>query len=419
MTSVVHDSPQQLAEVLGVSRQTVYRWIRQGKLQAKREAGRLVVSPTVPNNDFILARIRNRYRRFTLRVPRPIQDYHKWHKTLDDLVWLLKVSYADRVDLAKHHFRLEKLFVSYIGNPTTVLSVVRRTMDPPPEVNIDLVADDLKRGWYNELAYCFPLKESTLGLSARDIFINQAASAIRFAFPSWRIVAAYYSAYFYFRAITLLKVPSFRLEQHDATLNTFNNSVADSLAQSILKFPFNLAYVPGRRINRRALPLSTLGYLKYRYARHPRYPQVALMTLVDKVYGLYTRNGHSTSRPRRYSLLDFLRDFRVWANYLDVDDLAHLYGPGFRGYLDQNLSTLLFFIGGMAEMCAIALLTPQLYIKALQELYNLLSSTANDVHAQFENTPLYQRSQIYHRLGMSPAPLLLSRPPQMNALQLP
>jgi hypothetical protein len=51
--------------------------------------------------------------------------------------------------------------------------------------------------------------------------------------------------------------------------------------------------------------------------------------------------------------------------------LLRLWGPGYKSFLDQNLSTLTFFFGAFAELGYIAVRGGRAYLKELQRYYDL------------------------------------------------
>jgi hypothetical protein len=68
----------------------------------------------------------------------------------------------------------------------------------------------------------------------------------------------------------------------------------------------------------------------------------------------------------QYTLFDYLHDFRIWANYIDINNILALWGKGYKGFLDQNLSFLLFIIDGISELCYISVHGQEKYIRILQ-----------------------------------------------------
>src|SRR5205085_8990121 len=114
-----------------------------------------------------------------------------------------------------------------------------------------------------------------------------------------------------------------------------------------------------------------LGYSELGYARHPCPPHRSGRQIVDHIYQVFTERGRTGAKPTRYGLFDYLHDFRVWANYLDIDNLLSLWGEGYKAFLDHNLALFLFFIGAMAAVCYMSVLGPAEYVAQLQGLYDL------------------------------------------------
>jgi hypothetical protein len=98
-------------------------------------------------------------------------------------------------------------------------------------------------------------------------------------------------------------------------------------------------------------------------------------------------------------LFDYLHDFRIWANYLDIDNLLSLWGPGYKSFIDQNLSMLTFFVGGISEICYLSVFGETHYLEQLQGLYNSFIANNPELENDFANTPVYQRHLIYNQMG--------------------
>jgi len=408
-----------LAEILRVTPASVRRWISRGLIKAVKASGRYVI-PIQANNDFFVARIKENVERPPKPyVPNEIKGYDEWHRTVDELCWLLKVCYALPENVKKRRFRLDALFHSYLTSNSIDPAKVARVFAPPSAYGERLVVSDLKRGWYNELSYAFPLKHSTLGLSFRDIDLNASATDIRFAFPSWKITEAYYGVYFYLRAVVLQKLTGFRLQEHGAAIACFKNSVLAPLSRVLWRFPLNITYVPGQRVYRRDLPLASLPHTRFAYSCHPRAPHSTPIDVFNNIYRVFGKRACAATKPTRYTLFDYLHDFRVWANYLDVDNLLRLWGTGYKGFLDQNLSLITFFVGGVAELCYISVYGPAAYVRHLQELYDLFGANNQELKKQFTRTPLWQRHQILHTMGVVPEKLKIIEEPDVNAVVLP
>lgn len=191
--------------------------------------------------------------------------------------------------------------------------------------------------------YSLPSKTSTLGLSFKDVESNKRTATERFAFPSWRISMAYYSAYFFLRSITLQKQANLRLQEHSATVNSFKNNVLPTLSRVIWKFPFDISYTPVTRFTQGKSVIKQIPHLKHAYCSHPRPPQRLPFQLCKHVHQVFRNRGTRGAKSFSYTLFDYLHDFRVWANYLEIDNWLSLSGEGYKSFLDQNLSIILFF----------------------------------------------------------------------------
>lgn len=409
----------QLSDTLHVTSATVYRWISEGKLDATKSNGSLTILESDKNRSFFLSELEKaRKRPPTPWVPKEIKDFNRWHHLLDELLWLLKVCYSDPTDIKRKAFRLDHLFSAYVTSNKVTLPRIRNTFASSSSSAATLVLNDLKRGWYNELAYSFPLRPSTLRHSYADLEQNKASSIVRLAFPSWRITTAYYSVYFYLRAITLVKQSGFRLEQHGATIECFKNGVVSPLSHTLWQFPFNIAYIPGKTVRVATLPCATHDHLKFSYARHPRAPHRSPEDIYRHVFDAFRRKGKAGKRPSMYSLFDFLHDFRVWANYLDIDNMLSLWGQGYKAFLDQNLAALLFFIGGIAEMCVLAVLGEDVYLRQLQRIFDLFAANNPEIEESFSDTSICQRHDIYRALQFTQGTLLRPTKEDINRVSI-
>ncbi|MCY3756349.1 MAG: helix-turn-helix domain-containing protein [Acidobacteria bacterium] len=219
-------SVSEVSEFLGVSNGTVRKWLRHGRLVGAKPDGRWAI-PSVSNRDFYLEIIRKRWDSpLAAYVPEEIGDYHRWHQVVDEIAWLLKVCYSDSQVIRSKSFRSDQLFLSYLERNRVTLGRVSHQLASRSRATMKAVSDDLKRGWYNELAFLTPLKPSTLGLSFSDIEKNLDSSNERFSFLAWRITQAYYAVYFYLRSLTSIKFGGFRYEEHRAPISAFKTQRA-------------------------------------------------------------------------------------------------------------------------------------------------------------------------------------------------
>ena len=276
---------------------------------------------------------------------------------------------------------------------------IARALGSKPKHDVAVI-EDLRRGWYNELAFAMPLRESLIGLSFRDIVRNQDISNSRFVFPSWRIVSAYYALYFFLRSVTLQKQPNVDVKRHSSTINAFKYNVIPALEPNIWRFPFDIAWTPGVRVFKRNTVIAQLPHLGYKYAQHPREPNRSPIESFEFIRGYFRQRAKARKNPTTYNLIDLLRELRVWANYIDIDNLINLWGPGYRTFLDQNLSTLLFFLAGVGELGFLAVREESKYLVQMQSFYDQFVCSNPEVESAFSRSPMFHRMLIYRELGL-------------------
>lgn len=382
------------ARLAGAATSTVRGWIRRGVLTSRRVDDTLVV-PVPDNTRFLIAKGREPSGRpegpYT---PPEISRYSTWHEVLDEIAWLVKATYSTVPDLKRKRFRADVLLSNYLDSNKVTLAQLRSAFQPPDGVPQG-IWEDVQRGWFNELAFSDPARTSTLGMSFHDIHLNEAASAQRFTFPSWRITTAYYAVYFYLRAITRLKQPQFRLAEHGATLATFKNCALNPFSRTVWRFPFDIAFLPGTRLDRRSLAIHTRPHLRFRYADHPREPKRSAAATFEHVLADFRKRSRRRSTPIHYTLFDFLHDFRVWANYLEIEHLLNLRGSGYKAFLDQNLATILWFVGACVELVFIAIAGQRAFLNRAQRFYALISASSPGLENTYPILPLAQRLQVF------------------------
>lgn len=382
------------------SRSTLRRWAKSGKLVTQAVDGETVI-PLQENRELLQAMSFRTPRRRTYEVwaPEDLPDYGTWHDALDCNVWLLCVHYGSKAWLRRKGGRLDSMLARYLRDGKVSIQRIRRAFASTRNPSRAKAGQDLQRGWYHELAFATPLRAETLDLSARAVTLSMASSAERFAFPTWRIVAAYYSLYFFIRSASLLKTGSFRLKEHQAAINTFKNNLAGPLGSTLWRYPLSLTAKQTPTGVEFASKPPVTQHARYSYALHPRYPHRKPEELEGLLRRLYRRRlGRGVGDT--YGMVDFLRDFRVWANYQDVDNLLKLQSGGFKAYLDRNLSVLLFFMAMVGELSYLAVNGQRAYVGRLQAFYEKVTADGGSILGNFHFSPPMQRLAVYCQLGL-------------------
>jgi hypothetical protein len=214
--------------------------------------------------------------------------------------------------------------------------------------------------------------------------------------------------------MTLQKQDGFRIQEHNATILGFKNNLLQPLTRVLWKFPFDIVYTPKTRIYKRKLLIENLAHTKYNYSLHPRPPHRSASEIFEHVYKTFSKKSKLKTKPSSYMLFDYLHDFRIWANYLDIDNLLSLWGSGYKAFIDQNMSTLLFFIGGISEIGYMSVFGEEKYSEQLQSLYSLFITNNPELANEFINTSVYQRHLIYSELGLVKKVIVLKSTVELN-----
>jgi len=384
----------ELARNFNVTSGTLREWIRKGKIDVERQGKLIRLSVDEKNHTFLQKNAARLWRRPPKAwVPLEIAGFNTWHELLDEFCWLVKVHYSTPRQIRVRKFRLDELLASFLNRERIDLKRIRSVFGGRCDAPRKSVSNDLQRAWYNELAFCSPLRAVTLDLSFSAVETNKVTSASRLTFPSWRVVQMYYSVYFFVRAMTLQKCSNFRLEEHAATLRAFTNNLRGPMQRVAWKFPFDIAYDPARAYSSKRSP-------NYEYLRHPRPPHRTPNEIVTRLCRTYKRHATKVQSAGAYGLLELLRDLRIWANYKDIDNLLRLAGHGYKAILDQNMSTILFFIGAISELSYSSVHGIDEYGRCFQDFYDLIVTNNEELLKNFIASPMYQRREIYSNLGL-------------------
>jgi len=144
-------------------------------------------------------------------------------------------------------------------------------------------------------------------------------------------------------------------------------------------------------------------YLVYKYANHPRPPHESfdetLEGFIKHLRRGWVRWSLSKSSSQQYMLPDLLRDFRNWSNYVDIGNMLSLYGTGYRGYLDMNLRTIIFFYAAIVELVAIAVFGPKALIECMKEFEQLFIHKSDALWGIDDLLPTHIRFRLFEHLG--------------------
>ena len=187
---------------------------------------------------------------------------------------------------------------------------------------------------------------------------------------------------------------------------------------NIWRSPLDISWEPGVRVFKRGTTIAQLQHLKYNYARHPRNPNRLPIESFDFIRGYFRQRSKARKKPITYNLIDFLRELRVWANYIDIDNLINLWGLGYRAFLDQNLSTLLFFLASVGELSFLAVRGERKYLGQMQSFYDQFVCKNPEVEQGFTRSPMFHRMLIYQELGLIQGKIKLNVVTDINEISI-
>lgn len=336
-------------------------------------------------------------------------NYHPFHDFVDRYCWLIKLYYSDTEDIKKKKYRLETLFQQFILK--NKFSLEKLSQHIGSGGNDDKVVFHLQKGWYNELARSVPLDDGFLNIGTKIKGSVPDATSV-----SWNITQTYYSVYEYTNSLAFLFNPTINTAQHRKSTNIFNNGTINKLKKHALFYPLFLS-------SHNTGAIRYPSHANFKYASYPRDPNKSVKDINDDVVrALKKLSAENKGHP--VSLVDFLYDFRVWANYTGVETIIKLRNGHLLEYLYKNLATLNFFVAGSAELSALARLGEDKYIQILDDF----SKGYILKQPQFEKNilllPIFIRHRIYKHLGIISRDLpylssMYTDPIQLNDLSNP
>lgn len=147
----------ELSTALRRSQSTIRKWIEKGKLEATKSGRRYQIPWSDKNSELYSIEIRRRFGKpEPAYYPEELSEYSGWHEVLDELCWLFKVCYSPSDIVKTKKFRSDIIFANYIEAHDITLKKARSVFLANQADSANAILDDLKRGWYNELAYLSP-----------------------------------------------------------------------------------------------------------------------------------------------------------------------------------------------------------------------------------------------------------------------
>lgn len=317
-------------------------------------------------------------------------DYHPFHDFIDRYCWLIKLFYSDMEDIKRKKYSLDILFQNFILK--NKFSTVKLSRQFSEDGNDNKVTFHLQKGWYNELVRSMPLNPEFLNIGT-----NIKGSVIDATSTSWNITQSYYSIYEYSNSMVFLFNIAINTKQHKKPTNIFNNGVLDCLKNNVLFYPFFLS-------SQNTGPKKYPFHAKFAYASYPRDTSKRILDVNRDVVRVL-KNLSKENKGHPVSLIDFMYEFRVWANYTGVETIIKLRNGHILEYLYKNLGTLNFFMGGIAELSALAKLGEKEYMKTFDNFSNNYVLKQPQFEKNILLIPMFIRHRIYKHLGIISADL--------------
>jgi len=310
-------------------------------------------------------------------------EYHTFHDFLDRVCWLIKLFYSEKNDIKNKNYRIDLLFENYlIKNKISNEKIIKKLNG---KFNGEKVLFHLKKGWYNEMVRSLPLDAEYLNIGTKIKGKIQDATSV-----SWNIAQTYYSIYEYVNSIDFCTTERLDTVKHRKPSKYFNNNVIDRLKNVAMAYPFTLS-------SEKNLGIKYPKHSKFQYASYPRDRSKSIKDVTNDV--LNTLKKIQTRQGCRVSMIDFMYEFRVWANYTGIETIIKLENGFLLDYLYKNLAIINFFIAGSGELCALNMIGEKAYLAALSEFSEKYILKQPQYTKNIYLIPIFIRHRIYKHLS--------------------
>jgi len=393
----------QIASMWNMPPSTVRRFIKNGRLKALKSEEGWIIEDYSSEFFKYLGGITSR--RVFPPTAKNLKPYALYHDALDAVSYLINFSYLTKDELRNKLVRNDLILQNYLTKISDKDSFIKKegTLKNKKEV-----IKSLKQAWYYELFFNSPERKFPLDCSNRGIHSDWVILQNRMSFIAPKIIMGYYAIYYYIRTLTLMFYENKLNTQHQATLNVFSSCVLRKLSNKILLYPLNVFCKNGQhtfKTNKTLFhPNKYPKYYKNSYACWRRANkdntiEDAEKILLSSLHKIGQKNNSYKTKNTTFNIFDILQEFRVWANYIDIDVLMSVHGEGYRAYLDISLSKIMFVLGGLCEFVFVKLLGNKIYEENLEDYYDSFLETNPILLDRGLNNPILQRSIILHNLG--------------------
>jgi hypothetical protein len=281
-------------------------------------------------------------------------------------------------------FDLVHLFKNYL-----TINPVPADMEKIRGFSSEQIIFHLKKGWFNEIVSCLPLNKQNYEIGTT--FKEKGKRAGFGGNAAWNIVQRYYSAYEFSNVLSITRNPSINVKEHKAPTKQLNQNVISSNLPNLIYYPFNLLST-----NKSPALANYPIHLKYKYSNYPRVKNLKILDLELELLNSFKKLGSKYP----LSIIDMLYELRVWANYIGINSILKLEDGGYLNYMMNNLMTIVFFFGGIAELNAMAVLGKERVIKEILKFKNEYRSRYENIYERNYLVPAHLRFRVYDSLGI-------------------
>lgn len=311
-----------------------------------------------------------------------LSDYLCYHGTIDVLCWLLRLRYSPRETIKKRNYRLHVMFDGFLAEQQFDLN--RLSDLAGSHHSQSKFAFHLNKGWYNELVRSYPLDADFLNIGTKHDPSHSKGRSL-----SWNVTQSYYSIYEYVNALVFTNTDDLKTEQHRKSTRHFNATLLGKFSGRLIPYPFNLTNPLLESYD--GLRGKTEKFWGFQYATYPRDGYRSIFELEKSLVKLIEAEGN---------ILDFLYDFRVWANYLGIETILALEDGYFLTYLYKNLGILSFFYGCFAEIMALSFLGEEVTVHLLEQIATKFILKQDNFRDHWYLVPMFIRFRLYRKHGL-------------------
>jgi hypothetical protein len=393
----------QIADMWDMLPSTVRRFIKNGRIQATKSGDGWIIENYT--DVFHKYWIGIADRKIFPPTTKNLKPYALYHDSLDVVSYLINFAYLTGEELRNKLIRNDLILQNYLAKISNTSSFIKKE---GVLKNRKEAVKSLKQAWYYELYFNSPEREFPLDCSSKGIHSDWSILQNRMSFMAPKIIMGYYAIYYYIRTLTLMFYEGKLNTQHQTTLNVFSSCIMGKLSNKILLYPFNIICKKGQhtlKTNKTLYPPENYPkhymnlYARWRRGDKDNTIEDAEKILLSSLHKIGRKDKTYKTKNIAYNIFDILQEFRVWANYIDIDVLMSVRGEGYRAYLDVSLSKIMFVLGGLCEYVFIKLFGERQYNENLEDYHDSFIETNPILYKRGLNNPILQRNIILQDSG--------------------